>query len=338
MERFEVVGEVDESDWRRFVGGTVGANVFHTPEMFEVFSRARGHRPSIWAAADDKGDIAAMMVPVEVTVLDQPIVRKFTTRAVMYGGVAASEGERGIEALAQLLRAYVDGIGRNVLFTEIRHTNDPSRIRPALGDWGARHEDHLNFLIDLRRPAEDIWQGIAASARRNIRKAERQGVTFVDVTSPDELAEAYQLLCDVYEHISVPLPHVSLFQAALDILVPRGMLRILAAQAEGRMIGVLNLLVFNGVATYWYTGAPRQFSRFRPADSLVWRGIEAARAAGAHTFDFGGGGRPDEEYGVREFKAKFGGTLVDFGRDTAIHAPVRYRLSTWGFELLRRYL
>ena len=65
---------------------------------------------------------------------------------------------------------------------------------------------------------------------------------------------------------------------------------------------------------------------------LAQRGARLARAAlgreqGFDLFDFGGAGRPDEHYGPREFKAKFGGELVDFGRDVLVHTPMRLRLS-----------
>jgi serine/alanine adding enzyme len=338
LERFDVIRTVEEASWRCFLEGQAAGSVFHTPEMFEVFSRARGHRPAVWAAVDERGSIAAMMMPVEISVIDRPFVRHLTTRMVAYGGVLADGGDRGVEGAAWLLRTYGHQVGRLPLYTEIRNVHDPARLCPAFGSWDSEHEAHLNFLVDLRRPAEDIWQGISSAARRNVRKAEKQGVIVETVTTADGLIEAYRLLHDVYKHISVPLPDLSLFEGARDVLIPRRMLRILAAKVDGRMIGVLNLLVYNGVATYWYTGALRESSQYRPADFLVWRGIEAAIEAGAHTFDFGGGGKPDEEYGVRDFKAKFGGELVDYGREIAVHAPIRYRFSKRGYELLRRFL
>jgi serine/alanine adding enzyme len=54
--------------------------------------------------------------------------------------------------------------------------------------------------------------------------------------------------------------------------------------------------------------------------------------------DFGGAGRPNEPYGVRDFKAKYGGRLVDFGRDVHVSAPVRLALSRAGYRLVRGLL
>jgi serine/alanine adding enzyme len=41
---------------------------------------------------------------------------------------------------------------------------------------------------------------------------------------------------------------------------------------------------------------------------------------------------------VRDFKAKFGGELVCFGRNTCVHAPGALWLSKQGYRLLRRWL
>jgi serine/alanine adding enzyme len=70
----------------------------------------------------------------------------------------------------------------------------------------------------------------------------------------------------------------------------------------------------------------------------VWQAITDGKASGCTTLDFGGAGRPDEPYGVRDFKAKYGGQLVDFGRDVWSSAPVRLRLSRGGYSLARRFL
>ena len=72
--------------------------------------------------------------------------------------------------------------------------------------------------------------------------------------------------------------------------------------------------------------------------AAVKKALKLGAASGCRVFDFGGGGRPDEDYGVRDFKAKFGGELVDYGRNTCIHAPRRFSLSRSGYQIMRRFL
>jgi len=49
-----------------------------------------------------------------------------------------------------------------------------------------------------------------------------------------------------------------------------------------------------------------------------------------------GAGKPDEGYGVRDFKAKFGGELVEHGRFIHINQPVLYTIGKQAVKFLKR--
>lgn len=335
-----VVQELDPERWRAFVDANPRASIFHTPEMHQVFARTEGHTPEVWAALGADGRPLALFNPVQVTVLGGPL-RFLTSRAVSYGSVLCAPGSEGKQALDELLRAYERRKKSSVLFTELRNVTELNGLRPVLDARGYGYEGHLNFLIDLTQPEARLWSNIRSNARRNIRKAEAD-VVVEEVTDAADLPAVYTTLKAVYKRIQVPLPDESLFRAAFDVLRPRDMLRILVARAGGAadapMIGALTLLVYQGVMTYWYTGTLRDYSALRPSDLLVWQGLKLGAGMGCRLFDFGGGGRADEEYGVRDFKAKFGGELVNFGRNVRVHAPRRLALSQAGYQMVRKYL
>ncbi|MFB3906508.1 MAG: lipid II:glycine glycyltransferase FemX [Acidobacteriota bacterium] len=332
-----VVNELNRATWNDFVEKHPDANVFHTPEMFEVFRRARGFAPSLWAVMGDKAQVLALLLPVRVTILGAGL-QPFTTRAVVYGSVLSAAGEEGREALALLLRTYRQRMKGRLLFTELRHLCEMGESGRILNEQGFEHEEHLNFLIDLNQPLQQIWRNIRDTGRHSISKARYSGVAVEEVTTPDELAAAYSILKDVYRRVQVPLADRSLFDAALQVLRPKGMLRLVVASVDGQRIGTLVLLLYKGVVYEWYTGALREFAKYQTGEFLVWHALEWGSQNGFQTFDFGGAGRPDEEYGVRDFKAKFGGQLVNFGRNRCVHAPLRLRLSQGGYQLLRRFL
>lgn len=48
-----------------------------------------------------------------------------------------------------------------------------------------------------------------------------------------------------------------------------------------------------------------------------------------------GAGKPDEGYGVRDFKKKFGGMLVEDGRYLAVLNPVLYNVGKIGIKILK---
>jgi hypothetical protein len=332
-----VVQQLDEGRWREFVDRNPRGNIFHTPEMFQVFRRTKGCQPALWATVGDDDRVLALLLPVQITVLGG-VLRHLTTRSVAYGSILHEPGHEGRNALALLLSAYNRAAGGRSLFTELRNLADLGDLQPVLQENGFAFEEHCNFLVDLTRPAQEIWDGIQANAQRNIKKARRVGVRVEEVQDPRDVPAAYDILREVYRRIQVPLPHQSLFQAAFEVMYPLGMFRILVSKMDDTNTGVLTLLLYKGVVYYWYTGTLREYASHRAGDLLVWQALETGSKAGCHTLDFGGGGKPGEEYGVRDFKAKFGGDLVSYGRNVAVHAPLRLQLSRVGFQLARRFL
>jgi serine/alanine adding enzyme len=335
--RTRVVHGLDEEPWARFVRRHPEGSIFHTPEMHRVWLQTRRHRPSVWAVLDDAGEIRALWTPVEIATVGGPL-RLLTSRAVSFAGPLASAGPEAPRTMNELLSAYQERASRTSLFTEIRNHATPALSGTVPSATGFHHERHLNFLIDLTLTEDDLWERVAPSARRNVRKARRMGVTIDEVTDPVDVATGYELLRDVYHRIRVPLPHRSLFDASLEILGPLGWFKFLIARVEGRPIGALTLLLYKDLVYYWYTGTLREYAGHRAGDLLVWHAISSSRADGYRTFDFGGAGRPEEAYGVRDFKAKYGGQLIDLGRDVWWSSPLRLRVSKAGYSIARRFL
>jgi len=54
-------------------------------------------------------------------------------------------------------------------------------------------------------------------------------------------------------------------------------------------------------------------------------------------FDFGGAGKPDENYGVRDYKMKFGGELITTYRYKIIHKPAIMSVSKNAFNLYNKF-
>jgi serine/alanine adding enzyme len=337
LREFLIGNDLDHHTWKEFVNNHPQGTIFHTPEMFEVFRRTHGHTPVLWNAQERDGEPLALLLPVQITLLNGPF-RPFTTRALAYGSVLCAPGQPGRMALDELLKAHNQDGKRHLLFTELRNPYDLQDLLPVLDDHGFAYEEHLNFLIDLKRSTRDIWGDIRDSARRNIKKARRLEVQIEEVHHMSDIEGAYSVLKDVYKRIQVPLPDISLFQASFKVLCPKEMFKILLAKVKDEVIGVLCLLLYKGVIYYWYTGTLREYAAYRAGDLLVWHTLEYGSQNGYRLLDFGGGGKPGEPYGVRDFKAKFGGDLVNYGRNICVHAPTKLKVSQAGYSLLRRFL
>jgi serine/alanine adding enzyme len=331
----QVVHQLDESIWREFVANHPQGQIFHTPEMFQVFARAAGHRPTLWAVVDDRHYPLALLPPVQITLWNGWLYR-WTTRAVAYGSVLCAPGSDGMDALTMLLQAYQREMRGKILFTELRNLTDLSDLQSSLIECNFAAEDHLNYLIDLDQPQETLWHKISRSSRQSVHTSRNRGTVIEEVTERQQLPTAYQLVQEVYARVRVPLASVGLFEAAFDILAPRGMFTIFMARTGDHYIGACILLIYNGRITGWYAGLDRAFSAYYPGESLIWHTLQWGKVRGLHMFDFGGAGRPDDDYGPRRFKSKFHGTPVNYGRNICVHAPLSLKVSKAGYAAMRK--
>lgn len=85
----------------------------------------------------------------------------------------------------------------------------------------------------------------------------------------------------------------------------------------------------------YYAGAYSQYYKKYPNDLLPWAVFLWAKRQGFTHFDFGGAGKPDVPYGVRDYKKQFGGELVCFGRYERVNHPKTFAVANQFFTLWR---
>ena len=331
-----VVRHLDEKDWRLFVERHPQGNIFHTPEMFQVFAQAKGFEPMLWAAVRNNGQIEALFLPVQVTLNN--LLGPLTTRAISYGSVLCSPTSEGRRALALLINTYVHENRMTCLFTELRNISDMQEEQPVLRGQGFLYEEYLNYLIDLKPSAEQVFQKIGARTRKNIKRGLNKGeVTVEEVTDPSQLDICYHLLKKTYQAARVPLANRSLFDVAFELLYSKQMIRFVLAYVGDVPVAVSVELLYKDVMIGWFGGTDRAYSKNIPYDLLMWQILKWGAEHGYRLYDFGGAGKPDEEYGVRDHKGKFGGKLVEYGRNTYIHLPLTLWLSRQGYHFVRSF-
>jgi lipid II:glycine glycyltransferase (peptidoglycan interpeptide bridge formation enzyme) len=338
----KIVRHLEPEPWTDFVQQHPAGNIFHSPEMFQVYDQTKGYKSHLWAVVDDSDvdapEILALMLPVEISLYNGPL-KRVTTRAVVFGSALALEGPRGDAALEKMLQAYAADTGGAFLFTEMRNVSDLTPWQPVLERNGFAYEEHLNYVIDLIQPEDEMFGKVSRRTRSYIRKAKRlEEMEIREISDRDDLAVCYELLRQTYQNAQVPLSDISLFENAFDLLRPSGLARFVAIYLEGKPIAVTIDLYYKDRVYYWYGGMDRDYGKRHPNEYLRWHVISQGKQEGYEIFDFGGAGRPDQVYGVRDFKAKFGGDLVGYGRNVCEHSPRLLRLSTFGYGVVRKLL
>jgi hypothetical protein len=328
------------SDWQRlqpvwddFVLQHPKGGIFHTSDMVRVFDAATGYSPIPLAAMSGDGKILALMVTVRVQTLPRPL-DGVSSRSIAFAEPLCLGDPHSIEALCKLIEAHDQQTRWNTLFAEIRPLYAAGPEKHALEQCGYAHLDYLNYVVDLTKLQDELWSRVRPSARASIRKCERQGFHVRQVSGDLAVDQLYHFLKLTYHRARVPLPDRSLFEAAQEVLGPSGKIKFVAAYRGDEAVGTDAVLAFKDRVFGWYGGALRM-KGVSPFEFMQWNEIVWGCEHSYQIYDFGGAGWPDEPYGVRDFKARFGGELVCYGRYRKVYSPRLLSLAERVYEVAR---
>ena len=335
----EITNSPDIKQWSEFVHNHPQGNIFQTPEMAEVYKRTKNYEPISLALVDTKNDKILAVLQAVVIKEISGFLSAFSARSIIQGGPLFIENEKGIEALKVLMEHY-DKIAtqKKALYTQIRTMWDTTNISSFLNSNGYEYEERLNFLIDLNRPEEEIWRDIHKSRRKGINRAFNRGVVIEEVRDKKFIPIFYGIVEETYKNARIPLADISLMESAFELLAPKNMATFYMAKYEDIYVGARVVLNYKGLIYDWYAGALSDYLSLYVNEALVWHILKEGANNRYHTFNFGGAGKPNEEYGVREFKRRFGGKMVNFGRYKKIHSPIKLKIAEKGFEVYRRMI
>ncbi len=89
-----------------------------------------------------------------------------------------------------------------------------------------------------------------------------------------------------------------------DVLRPRGLMRLLVAERNRRLIAGSLYLTFGSTVFYAFNGCRRSELHLRPNDLIQWHAIETFQREGFREYDLGEVSTGND--GLADFKAKWG--------------------------------
>ena len=230
------------------------------------------------------------------------------------------------------------------IYIETRNFNDYSRWKGAFEKAGFEYQPHLNFHVDTSS-VELVEANLGKSRKRDIRTTIREGVTItsiydlglqIDDSERERMVREYdQVLKNLYKtKVTTPLFPESFFQTLAKHLDAR----FLLTELNGKIIGGTVCVAQEGKCLYeWFAcGEDGVYPHVFPSCYATYSGIRYAAEHNMPRFDMMGAGKPDEAYGVRDFKAKFGGKEVEHGRFICTTKPMLYKIGAFGVKILKR--
>ena len=190
-------------------------------------------------------------------------------------------------------------------------TDAPKSFRKASMDI----QPPSSVILNISRPLDDILKGMKDRARRNVKTAEKKGVT-VSRHGAEKLDVWYNLYKETSERDRISI-HPEIYYRKLFELASnqkRFDVRLYLASVENDVIAGIITMFDGREATYLYGASCSRKRETMPAYALQWRAIQDAKDAGCMEYDFFGISPTDDPkhpmHGLYLFKTGWGGTII----------------------------
>ena len=309
--------EIDVEKWRYFLDKNPYKSPFQSPECVSFFGSVNSVKVHVHAVFDNEEIVALAVLSIQ----SEPGVKKyFSRRAIIYGGPLLTDFDSAL-VLFEHLRVYYK---RKVIYIETRNFFDYEKYKQHFVQIGWDYTPWLNYHL-LTDEEVAMRKRMSSSRLRQVKKGMKNGTSWRKATSLDEVKRFYEILLDLYtSKVKKPLPNWDFFERFYE----SDMGLYLIVEYEGQVIGGIMAPVLEGESIYeWYiAGQDKQYKNQYPSVLATYSAMDYAIRNGLKYFDFMGGGPADEEYGVRDFKARFGGEEKENGRFRMALSPGLYKL------------
>ena len=265
---------------------------------------------------------------------DGGAIKQFLSRRAIVNGGPYLADDISDEELTYLLTQCTRRLKRDAIYIETRNFRDYSRYKDVFERCGFIYQPHYDFIVNTETP-EIAEANLGKSRKRDIRTSLRDGASIVEDPTEEQIKAFYSVLKELYEiKVKTPLFPLEFFLK----LYHTDFSKFLLVRYQDEIIGG-TVCVFDEETVYeWFAcGKDGIYKNIFPSTLVTWSGIKFAAETGRKRFDMMGAGAPgDGGYGVRDFKAKFGGTLVEYGRFKYICNRPLYALGKLGVRLMKR--
>jgi len=325
------ISAIDAAQWQALAATARTASWFQTREAVDFYLQLPKEMHVAVCAVEEEGELKGVAVAY-VAWNGGPIGRRFTRRAIVEGGPMLAD-DISDAALEQLLSALREQLREQAIYIEIRNFEDYGSWRPMFLRCGFAYAPHYNYHVPTSSVAA-IEEKLSKSRRRNIVAAQRAGSKIVTAPSAEQLREFYQILHGLYTRkVRTPLWSAGFFEK----LAEQKNTRIILVEHEGRIVSGTACVCLPERRMYeWYVcGDDERYPDIYPSSFATYSAIRYAAEHGFERFDMMGAGSPDEPSGIREFKGRFGGDLVEYGRFLHVNKPLLYKIGVCGVKLLK---
>ena len=318
--------EINRDEWLKLVRNSSTGTWFQSPDAYAFYASQSDLLIPFAFASETDGKLSAVCVGYTTK---SPNLTKhfFTRRSIISGGICVADdcAKSDVLNLLAFVRAF---LSKQSIYIETRNFNDFTPWREAFEQAGFLYQPHLNFHVDC---TQDLTNRLSENRKRQLK---RSVASIEEAKGEIDIREWYAILHDLYRtKVKTPLWPMEFFIEAYRQKIGK----FLLVKHEGKIIGGSMIVADERCVYEWYEcGLNAQYRDLYPSVKATYAGMEYAKKQGRVRYDMMGAGEPNVPYGVRDFKAEFGGVLVEHGRFLHISKPLLYKIGALGVKFLKR--
>lgn len=319
--------KIDSNKWKSFCGGHKYSTVFQSFEIFDFWKNQENNAPFIFFVESNDDECLAFCAGTVMS-SGRSVIKHFSSRAIIFGGPLLKEGADINHILPFLLENMENELKRTSIYLEIRNFYKDSLIDNIFINKDWTYTPYQNYIIPLISE-EAVFKKFHSERRRQIRKGLREGVQVDFDATPDNILGVYRVLVKIYGRIKKPLPSFEYFSN----LMVCDFSGVVTVKFDNKIIGGGFFLWDKQTIYDWYRGGLDVENKNKyPSTIADWSIMKFGLEQGLEKFDFMGAGIKGKEYGVRVYKSRFRGELVEYGRFTKVIKPKMYKIGKIGLE------
>lgn len=324
--------EIDSVAWSELVETSSVTSWFQTQDAFAFFD-SLSFLEAFAYAEEVEGQLKGVVVGY-VQKDGGKIKRFFSKRAIVLGGLLLAD-DINEEELAFLLCGLRERVRKKAIFLEFRNFNDYSHWKAVFEQCGYQYLPHYDIHVDTTS-MEVVDEHLGKSRKRDIRVSMRDGAVMITYPTLSQVHEYYDILKSLYEtKVKTPLFPLEFFERLYTV----DSAAFLLVEYDGKIVGGTVCVGLHGVALYemYACGEDGVHKTIFPSEMATYAGLQYAAENDYPRFDMMGAGKPDDGgYGVRDFKLKFGGELLELGRYMYVCKPLLFQIGKMGVRIMKK--
>ncbi len=277
-----------EKAWDAYVYSHPTASHYHLSGWRRVVHESYGHRAFyLWARENGETQGILPLILIRSTLFGRSLV----SMPFLDEGGICSNGEEVRTALYQEALRWFEYYKADYL--DLRH-RQPSGLDLPL------HASKVTLTMELADNPEQMWKGLDAKLRNQIRKAQRSGLT-ASWCGHEHIYDFYHVLATNMRDLGSPVHGRRFFTAILQQFPDSA--RLLIVRKGTQSIGAGLCLLWKDSLLMPWASSRREFFSMCPNNLLYWEAIRWACEKGYQTFDFG---RSSPQSGTYRFKKQWG--------------------------------